>query len=125
MECQRAVRRGLQLAPREVEEVPRSRPDDRRLQIWTCNGTPKQTWQFSVRASGTLQNLGTGECLDLYRETLVNAGPCNTSIQQQVFLQVTANNGSELFQRGHRSGDGGEPEVRAATHKAPVPLGEV
>ncbi|QXQ95295.1 nucleic acid/nucleotide deaminase domain-containing protein [Streptomyces sp. WY228] len=69
-------------------------PDDRRLQIWTCNGTPKQTWQFSVRASGTLQNLGTGECLDLYRETLVNAGPCNTSIQQQVFLQVTANNGS-------------------------------
>ncbi|WP_236241091.1 hypothetical protein [Streptomyces sp. CC228A] len=32
---------------------------------------------------------------------------------------------SELFERGHRSGDGGEPEVRAATHKAPVPSGEV
>ncbi|WP_435883619.1 polymorphic toxin type 27 domain-containing protein [Streptomyces rubiginosohelvolus] len=69
-------------------------PDDHRLQIWTCNGTPKQTWKFSVRASGTLQNLGTGQCLDLYRETLVDAGPCNTSIEQQVFLQATANNGS-------------------------------
>ncbi|MFJ6442641.1 polymorphic toxin type 27 domain-containing protein [Streptomyces sp. NPDC091649] len=52
------------------------RASNRRVQIWTCNGTPAQTWKFSVRASANLENLGTGSCL---RHFGANAGTAVTA----------------------------------------------
>ncbi|MFJ5812029.1 RICIN domain-containing protein [Streptomyces sp. NPDC093093] len=37
-----------------------------RIQIWTCNSSPARTWQFNLRATTSIKNVGSGKCLDLH-----------------------------------------------------------
>ncbi|MEU9184121.1 RICIN domain-containing protein [Streptomyces sp. NPDC048484] len=39
--------------------------DGTKILIWTCNSSPAQTWKYNLRATTSLENVGTGKCLDL------------------------------------------------------------
>ncbi|WP_229888343.1 RICIN domain-containing protein [Streptomyces nitrosporeus] len=71
--------------------------DKTKIQIWTCNGTPMQTWKFSVRASATLQNLGADKCLNFPAYTVGRdalAAACSTAATQKVLFKVSEHNGT-------------------------------
>ncbi|WP_329202708.1 RICIN domain-containing protein [Streptomyces sp. NBC_01435] len=67
-----------------------------KIQIWTCNGTPMQTWKFSVRADATLQNLGANKCLSPLYDAgqQVLAATCSDAATQKVLFKVSEHNGS-------------------------------
>ncbi|MEV7116125.1 nucleic acid/nucleotide deaminase domain-containing protein [Streptomyces anulatus] len=65
----------------------------------TCSDAPRQAWQFSVRASGALSNVGADRCLAIASPPLIgrpaSAAPCSTAASQQMLFKVSAeNNGS-------------------------------
>ncbi|MEU3073469.1 polymorphic toxin type 27 domain-containing protein [Streptomyces laurentii] len=71
--------------------------DKTKIQLWTCNGTPMQTWKFSVRASATLQNVGADKCLNFPAYTAGQdalAAVCSTAATQKVLFKPTGNNGT-------------------------------
>ncbi|ANW21726.1 restriction endonuclease fold toxin 5 domain-containing protein [Streptomyces clavuligerus] len=68
-----------------------------KIQIWTCNGTPMQSWKFGVRAGTTLQNRGANKCLNFPTYTAGQdalAAACSTAATQKVLFKVSGNNGS-------------------------------
>ncbi|WP_030088909.1 ricin-type beta-trefoil lectin domain protein, partial [Streptomyces baarnensis] len=65
----------------------------RRIQIRTCNDAPSQAWKFSVRASATLENLGTSKCASLPSATSGTArtATCSTAPLQRMLFTVLTN----------------------------------
>ncbi|MEV0218635.1 RICIN domain-containing protein [Streptomyces sp. NPDC050704] len=68
-----------------------------KIQIWTCNSSPAQTWKYNLRGTTSLENVGTGKCLDLNK---FDNGQdawlwgCNGTNPQQFDIKPSGNNGT-------------------------------
>lgn len=68
-----------------------------KIQIWACDGTPKQVWKFGVRANTTLENTSVKKCLNFPAYTAGQdalAAACSTAATQKVLFKVSGHNGS-------------------------------
>ncbi|MEU9419598.1 ricin-type beta-trefoil lectin domain protein [Streptomyces sp. NPDC048272] len=68
-----------------------------KIQIATCNSSPAQTWDFNLRATTALKNVGTGKCVDL--PTYDNSKDarlwdCNAAGPQQFDVKPSGSTGS-------------------------------
>ncbi|MCZ4511129.1 RICIN domain-containing protein [Streptomyces sp. ActVer] len=68
-----------------------------KILIWTCNSSPAQTWKYSLRGTTSLENVGTGKCLDL--NTFDNGQDawlwgCNGTNPQQFDIKPSGNKGT-------------------------------
>ncbi|MEV5950625.1 ricin-type beta-trefoil lectin domain protein [Streptomyces sp. NPDC051993] len=74
-------------------DVAGGKTDDRtKIQVYTCNSTPAQQWDFNLRATSPLKNVGAGKCLDL--NTFDNGKDswlwrCNGTASQQFDVKPT------------------------------------
>ncbi|WP_419992292.1 nucleic acid/nucleotide deaminase domain-containing protein [Streptomyces violaceoruber] len=63
----------------------------------TCRDAPRQVWEFGVRSSGALSNLGVDGCLAMafppYAGRPASAAPCNAGASQQMLFKASAHNG--------------------------------
>ncbi|WP_406505364.1 ricin-type beta-trefoil lectin domain protein [Streptomyces sp. NBC_00212] len=80
-------------------DVAGGKTDDRtKIQVYQCNSTPAQQWDFNLRATTPIKNVGAGKCLDLNnfvegRDTWL--WPCTGTAGQQFDVKPT----------GHRNSD--------------------
>ncbi len=68
-----------------------------KILIWTCNSSPAQTWKYNLRATTSLENVGTGKCLDLHEYTNgYNSWlwACNGTGPQQFDIKPSGHNGT-------------------------------
>ncbi|MFI6200524.1 RICIN domain-containing protein [Streptomyces phaeochromogenes] len=68
-----------------------------KILIWTCNSSPAQTWKYNLRGTTSLENVGTGKCLDL--NTFDNGQDawlwgCNGTNPQQFDIKPSGNKGT-------------------------------
>ncbi|MFJ2400356.1 ricin-type beta-trefoil lectin domain protein [Streptomyces xanthochromogenes] len=74
-------------------DVAGGKTDDRtKIQVYTCNSSPAQQWDFNLRATSPLKNVGAGKCLDL--NTFDNGKDswlwrCNGTASQQFDVKST------------------------------------
>ncbi|MEU3505476.1 ricin-type beta-trefoil lectin domain protein, partial [Streptomyces hundungensis] len=80
-------------------DVAGGKTDDRtKIQVYTCNSTPAQQWDFNLRATSPLKNVGADKCLDL--NTFDNGKDswlwrCNGTASQQFDVKPTGHNNSD------------------------------
>ncbi|MFK0180199.1 ricin-type beta-trefoil lectin domain protein [Streptomyces xanthochromogenes] len=80
-------------------DVAGGKTDDRtKIQVYTCNSSPAQQWDFNLRATSPLKNVGAGKCLDL--NTFDNGKDswlwrCNGTASQQFDVKPTGHNNSD------------------------------
>ncbi|MFI6474843.1 ricin-type beta-trefoil lectin domain protein [Streptomyces sp. NPDC050516] len=79
-------------------DVAGGKTDDRtKIQVYQCNSTPAQQWDFNLRATTPIKNVGAGKCLDLNnfdngKDTWL--WPCTGTAGQQFDVKPTGHRNS-------------------------------